>query len=484
MAPTKTSKTTTAKPYERPSSGSSSSLAKGKGKAKASTTNQVNIGAPSSLGQSSRKGKKAWRRNIDIRQEEEALERGREEERVTGGPIAQKSNTDLFTVDVVGDVEVGKRARRAHKPLRSLAILNERSAVPSLTSKPSSSSSSARSSKSKLHISGAEKERLRRIARKTTINSDGLTSSADIRKLNSLDNSNNKDVWGEEETQEIIVKGGFGEETIIKKKVKVPLTLQKQREICLNQNVMDNNDYIPKGGLSYNPTLESHQLLIKDAIKEEEELLRKEEENQKKIDELGIVVESRKLNWKPSEFAEGMLVGPGEISSSSDNENSDEEEEVSVVKKKQSKRKTTAQRNKALRNKLAQQAIKQELEKNKLNKSIGSVISYKKEIEKKLKEQKQKEQLAKLVKEQREKLGKQEGEKIGKHKLQKNRIQVQLGEDLAESLRQVKPEGNLFKDRFLALQKRALIEPRVPVLPKKRTTKLKEYEKHAYKRFE
>lgn len=48
--------------------------------------------------------------------------------------------------------------------------------------------------------------------------------------------------------------------------------------------------------------------------------------------------------------------------------------------------------------------------------------------------------------------------------MQKKRVEVQLGEDLAESLRQVRPEGNLFKDRFLALQKRALVEPRVPQL--------------------
>lgn len=46
------------------------------------------------------------------------------------------------------------------------------------------------------------------------------------------------------------------------------------------------------------------------------------------------------------------------------------------------------------------------------------------------------------------------------------------------------PEGNLFKDRFQSLQRRALIEPRVPQLPKKRMTKVKEYEKFAWKRFE
>ncbi len=41
-------------------------------------------GAPAQLKQTSRKGKKAWRKNVDITAEEEALELAREEERVTG----------------------------------------------------------------------------------------------------------------------------------------------------------------------------------------------------------------------------------------------------------------------------------------------------------------------------------------------------------------------------------------------------------------
>ncbi|OCF60156.1 nucleolar protein 53 [Kwoniella mangroviensis CBS 10435] len=476
MAPTKTSKAST-KPYERPASSSSSS-AKGKGKAKATPSNEVNIGAPSTLGQSSRKGKKAWRKNIDITVEEGALERGREEERVTGGPVAQKSNNDLFTVDVVGDIEVGKKARRAHKPLRSLSILNERSAVPSLTSKPSTSNNKT---KSKSHISSAEKERLRRIARRSAVHPDDRISSADIRKIDPSELT--KDVWTETQEEEIVVKGGFGEETIIKKTVKVPTTLAKAREIYLNSQVENGVHLeIPQGGLSYNPTLESHQSLINDAVQEEIDLLKREEEQLKKVEELGGVVENRRNNWVPSEFAEGMAVGPGELSDEDDQ--SDDEEGGEVVVKKQSKRKTTAQRNKALRAKMAQQAVKAELEKRKLHKSVSSVAAYKRELEKKMKEQKEKEIIAKLAKEQKAKMGLQEGEKIGKYRLNKKRVEVQLGEDLAESLRQVKPEGNLFKDRFLALQKRALIEPRVPVLPKKRVTKIKEYEKHAYKRFE
>ena len=94
------------------------------------------------------------------------------------------------------------------------------------------------------------------------------------------------------------------------------------------------------------------------------------------------------------------------------------------------------------------------------------------------------------------------GQKLGKHKVPQGEVEVQLGEDLSESLRGLKvillvfllfpridvfllqPEGNLFKDRFLSLQQRALIEPRVRVLPKKRRLRIIEYEKHAWKRFQ
>lgn len=73
IMPASSSSKTVAKPYDRPN--------KGKGKESGS---EVNIGAPAQHGQKSRKGKKAWRKNVDISQEETAMEQGREEERTTG----------------------------------------------------------------------------------------------------------------------------------------------------------------------------------------------------------------------------------------------------------------------------------------------------------------------------------------------------------------------------------------------------------------
>ena len=63
------------KPYDRSLKSSFTSL---------NATQNKDLGAPATHGQKTRKGKKAWRKNIDITHEEEALETARKEERVTG----------------------------------------------------------------------------------------------------------------------------------------------------------------------------------------------------------------------------------------------------------------------------------------------------------------------------------------------------------------------------------------------------------------
>ena len=76
------------------------------------------------------------------------------------------------------------------------------------------------------------------------------------------------------------------------------------------------------------------------------------------------------------------------------------------------------------------------------------------------------------------------GQKLGKHVVREGEVDVQLGEELSESLRGLQvclctsricratadvgvvlqPTGNLFRDRYLSMQHRALVEPRGPVL--------------------
>lgn len=58
--------------------------------------------APAQPKQPSRKGKRAWRKNIDINDVEQQLEELREEEKL-GGRLHAKPNEDLFVIDTKGD---------------------------------------------------------------------------------------------------------------------------------------------------------------------------------------------------------------------------------------------------------------------------------------------------------------------------------------------------------------------------------------------
>ena len=72
-------------------------------KAESSKKTKSVAGAPSQLSQNIRKGKKAWRKNIDIDHVEEGLETIRSEERVLGTALHNQPDKDLFAVDIAGD---------------------------------------------------------------------------------------------------------------------------------------------------------------------------------------------------------------------------------------------------------------------------------------------------------------------------------------------------------------------------------------------
>jgi nucleolar protein 53 len=172
----------------------------------------------------------------------------------------------------------------------------------------------------------------------------------------------------------------------------------------------------------------------------------------------------------------GMTVAEGQAAS-------DGEDEAVAQPKKPQPRKTTAQRNKASRLLAEKRALAEKAAKKRMLATVGAVKMLRRSTEHAVVAREEARAQRELQRQDKLKQG-LAGQKLGKYKVPKGDIDVQLGEELSESLRGLKPEGNLFRDRFQSLQQRALVEPRVPVLPKKRTTKYKIYEKHARKRFE
>jgi hypothetical protein len=317
--------------------------------------------------------------------------------------------------------------RRAPKQLRSLAVLDERSAIPSLTAK------SLTAPKTPKPISKSEKTRLRRIARKELVDPDADTPTSNLAVGSTTPQS---DAWQSEKVT--VKKGTFGEETMVKRKVKAPKTVAEQR--AMRRARLGLQMEIPDDGTSYNPRAESHAALMELAIAEEMELLRREKDTEERIKELAEVVNSRKAVGRTGEFADGMLVDSLEDDDAEDESGSELDPADIPLPKKQTVRKTQAQRNKQLKKRAAAEAEERERQQRSIHKQLGASAVYeiKKAAEERLEEMREKEVAAKLARKEKERLGLEGGEKIGKWNVGKGRVEVQLGEDLAESLRQLK----------------------------------------------
>merc|ERR1712142_786255 len=72
--------------------------------------------------------------------------------------------------------------------------------------------------------------------------------------------------------------------------------------------------------------------------------------------------------------------------------------------------------------------------------------------------------------------------RLGKRYFSNAEVEIKLSEELPESLRQLAPEGDALLDRFVSLQRRNVIEPRIPFRKKnQKKYKPKLYEKKSHK---
>jgi nucleolar protein 53 len=220
---------------------------------------------------------------------------------------------------------------------------------------------------------------------------------------------------------------------------KAPITLQRQREIRRAQVEEGLVVEVPGAGTSYNPSQEAHERLLEKAVEQELGKLAGEAREEMRAAILGeVVVARRNASASAGEFAPGMIVGPGDLEGDEDDEANETNEEEDTAVKKTTKRKTQAQRNKAARKKELARLEKIAVREKNLHKSIGGVSNLKKLAEQRAKEAAEAERARRLAKREKERMGLEGGEKVGKHRVKKADVAVQLGEDLAESLRQVK----------------------------------------------
>lgn len=452
--------------------------------------------------QPSRKGKAAWRKNIDISSIEAALENERAAERAGLAPVnEQTASSSIFVEDRAGDEEVAKVQKKklvaGKKPLKSLSILRQKDQGLAPVLGRARKADKARTGedrtggltpeqRAKLNgMTRKDMDKLRRLAGRDVRGAFGVIEE-EARDGNSTKRgpqavlSETYDVWTapdpaatSEDVEELSRKT---------RKVKAPSTILQVRS-------KDVSLPLPDQGQSYNPSAEAHEALLTTALKHA----------QTEAEANAIEVEFMKI-WKSGQGRGDLLSGEtiedklqhmlgmkvNVVGEDADSEESSEDEDsISSglnASKKMAKRKTKQQRTKAkrvkeeLRARLALKAEKQSREQLKQLRSLKKKLaSY------------DDERLERAL-ERREARERRLEDKVGMFKIPKRDKEVQLGEDLAENLRGLKPEGNLLRDRLEAFQKRGLVIPKHSATGRNRrstrvTARSKEYETHSYKRF-
>ncbi|KAL1948397.1 hypothetical protein VTO73DRAFT_12472 [Trametes versicolor] len=425
-------------------------------------------GAPAQRNQSTRKGKRAWRKNVDIEPVEHGLEGLRAEERTTGTILQKKTDADLFQVDVKGDDMIRKTLPKfSERVLTSTKILSERSAVPAIFSRPTPTSNAE---KRKALVSHEDKSRLLRMGkrlRKGPFNAyvdpnQVGEGSAMLELSEAAKKAGEYNVW-EEEVAETI-------------EVRAPQTSNPRSHIALAAVPS------PHEGTSYNPPLTAHQQLLRAAHEKEEQRIKSLEHVEALKDKL---LKARALalieSVAANEMVPGMKIGNAEEAEGDEDEGAEGDEPLPP--KKMPARKTKQQRRKAERLRAEKRALAEKAARKRMLATVDSAKLLRKSIARNLatRERLRIQRQAALEEKLKQGLA---GQRIGRHFVPEGAIDVQLGDELSESLRGLKPEGNLFRDRFINMQHRALIEPHAPNPAKKPTRKTKEYEKHSYKRFD
>ncbi|XP_017290847.1 ribosome biogenesis protein NOP53 isoform X2 [Kryptolebias marmoratus] len=417
--------------------------------------------------------KKNWNKFSDIADVEEFLEDVRHQERTTGGLLSEKSDDTLFFVDLGQSEkpeqkeepdEGKKRKGKASRPLRIDLILQHDSHIPP--------------PKDVLAYQQPNAKKLRRIAQKAEqLAARGVVPRRQKRLLNRrpIDRTVNKAVTEANNNPDRGYYNLWGQES---KDSADPWYLQQtgkklvKRPEKLNEkpSVLPAVEVIAPGG-SYNPDFFSHQVLLQEAHNVEVKKKKQEDRLEK---QLAVNKEDRATEETAlREVVEGLIEEEDDEVGAP---NSKEDDEAAVAAIAVTEKKTERQRKKEKAEKIKEQQRLSSRRQNAQQQQLFQLRSIKTSI----KQQEQKTKKKQVQRKAQQEAQKAQPRRLGKLKFQTPDLDIQLSDELAGSLRQLKPEGSILKDRFKSLQKRNLIEPRERAKFKRRL-KLKYVEKRAFK---
>lgn len=406
--------------------------------------------------QPSRKGKKAWRKNVDLNDIEAKLQEVRDEE-IVKGPSAQ----DDFVIDETPNFT--SKEYKTPKKLKTQEILTNKSKVPALVNNRA---------KKNATIQGVKKtEMLRLLKLRGGKYKDESITMARIEQ-DGLVSGDSEDLWDDDSSTTTKHKAkipDYGTSTAeVTPATVVPPTL-RVKPIQVTKN--DLTEKAVHAGKSYNPSLESWKELIDQeyGVEYQRELARQSMEDHKlRIQELMVTLNDNMFSdgsdEEEEEKEEEDIIGENEKDYS-----------LSINKPTKIKIKTKTKRNRQTKHK---ERVKLEQEIKDLKKQLKDLSN----LDKILQKQQQEEDEGKSRTKPSEKPRSLKRNKLHKYTPIETPLELKLSDELTSNLKNLKPEGNLFYDQMLNLQSSGKIESRVPVHKKRKYAK-KVTEKWTYKDF-
>ncbi|KAI6247954.1 Ribosome biogenesis protein NOP53 [Erysiphe necator] len=415
---------------------------------------------PKQFAQKSRKGKRAWRKNIDSTDVQNGLEELREE-LIQGGVITEKRSNELFIIDKRGDTSITKRmSNRRSKILKATEIITQRSSIPAV-------STGKRPNQTNINgIIEPKRQRTSYVSHRELTRLKSIAAGQHTRNISGLKEAT-YNIWNtdiDEDTDSLDHPFSFLE----KKKKKIPPKTLKKTPVSLSASgkkfpAVEK----PTGAYSYNPSaneyVERLQELGNKEISAEKNRIRAAEAEK-------IILEAAAKSAVEAEIAEARAdLSEWEEDSAWEGFESGIEDGNLTLKRPE--RKTQAQRNKIKRRKEEERKLKIERDIKRKNAQVSQAIELARELDKKKKDQ------------QLETIGSEDSHidsyeirrrKFGNTKLPEKNLELVLPEELQDSLRLLKPEGNLLKERYRSLLERGIVESRKPIAfakkPKRKIT--------------
>jgi len=444
----------------------------------------------------SKKGKKGWRKNVDIEKVEEYLEDKRLEERL-GGAFKDRPDADLFTIDKdaeetdrIDRPETDRktwRKIRENKPLKCFQHLEIKTGVADPIKKRNRRKTPAerrnlsiRDEKEKALIQSGVVKAKTKLQKKHRELESLKKSASELERTTRRRTEFDFDLWTDPEVK--AAKEINDNEWLSLNAKNQSLKIGHLQKINPPEDLLElRSDLkaveIPHSGSSYNPSLKDHQdLLWKAAIVE----INKDKAEHKieyhttkmfsKLDQATI-----KKNWI-EEMSEGVPKLDKSMAEETEEnvvieEEEDEDEEAKMFKPKNKK-----QKNREKREKYEENLKKAEDEEKKKFQDVFKLRSMRKEMT--LGDQKS--ALRSKIKEVKKLEKRSLPAVLSGVKYEEGEIPLKLGEELTGNLRTLKPEGNLLEDRFKSMQARNIFETRTkPKCPKAK--RIKKVEKRSYK---